>query len=53
METGGLITDSALDFRASLPGGGTLLALDLGTQTIGTAFCDATRAGGLPLLERR
>ena len=41
METGGLITDSALDFRASLPGGGTLLALDLGTQTIGTAFCDA------------
>ncbi len=42
METSGLITDLALDFRASLPGGGgTLLALDLGTQTIGTAFCDA------------
>jgi putative Holliday junction resolvase len=41
VETGGLITDSALDFRASLPGGGTLLALDLGTQTIGTACCDA------------
>jgi len=24
-----------------LPGGGALMALDLGTQTIGTAFCDA------------
>ncbi len=41
METGSLITTSALDFRAALPAGGTLLALDLGTQTIGTAFCDA------------
>lgn len=41
MEAGGLITGAALDFRAALPGGGTLLALDLGTQTIGTAFCDA------------
>lgn len=36
-----LITASAADFRAALPGGGALLALDLGTQTIGTAFCDA------------
>lgn len=36
-----LITTSALDFRAALPGGGALLGLDLGTQTIGTAFCDA------------
>jgi putative holliday junction resolvase len=41
VETSGLITTSALDFRASLPLGGVLLALDLGTQTIGTAFCDA------------
>ena len=32
---------SAAEFRAALPNGGTLLALDLGTQTIGTAFCDA------------
>lgn len=36
-----LITASAADFRAALPGGGALLGLDLGTQTIGTAFCDA------------
>lgn len=36
-----LVTASALDFRAALPGGGALLGLDLGTQTIGTAFCDA------------
>jgi putative Holliday junction resolvase len=36
-----LITTSALDFRAALPGGGALLGLDLGTQTIGTAFADA------------
>ncbi len=39
MET--LITTSAIDFRAALPDGGALIALDLGTQTIGTAFCDA------------
>jgi putative Holliday junction resolvase len=36
-----LVTTSALDFRAALPQAGALLALDLGTQTIGTAFCDA------------
>jgi putative Holliday junction resolvase len=36
-----LITTSAPDFRAALPQGGSLLGLDLGTQTIGTAFCDA------------
>lgn len=36
-----LITASAIDFRAALPQGGGLLGLDLGTQTIGTAFCDA------------
>lgn len=34
------VTTSALDFRAELPQAGALLALDLGTQTIGTAFCD-------------
>jgi putative holliday junction resolvase len=39
MET--LITNTAAEFRAALPEGGVLLALDLGTQTIGTAFCDA------------
>jgi putative Holliday junction resolvase len=36
-----LITASAADFRAALPAGGVLLGLDLGTKTIGTAFCDA------------
>ncbi len=36
-----MITGNAGEFRIALPGGGTLLALDLGTQTIGTAFCDA------------
>jgi putative holliday junction resolvase len=39
MET--LITASAAEFRDALPSGGGLLGLDLGTQTIGTAFCDA------------
>lgn len=36
-----LITGDAGEFRAALPSGGTLLALDLGTKTIGTAYCDA------------
>jgi putative Holliday junction resolvase len=36
-----LITDSAAAFRTALPDGGGLLGLDLGTQTIGTAFADA------------
>ncbi|WP_126172362.1 Holliday junction resolvase RuvX [Altericroceibacterium xinjiangense] len=35
------ITASAAEFRAALPDGGVLLALDIGTKTIGTAFCDA------------
>lgn len=41
MDAGGTITDRAAVFRAALPDGGALLALDLGTQTIGTALCDA------------
>lgn len=36
-----VITDSTPEFRAALPLGGALLGLDLGTQTIGTAFADA------------
>jgi putative holliday junction resolvase len=36
-----LITDNAREFAAALPNGGALLALDLGTKTIGTALCDA------------
>ena len=36
-----MIAFSAADFRASLPaGGGRLLALDVGTKTIGLATCD-------------
>ena len=41
MEAGTLISENAAEFRAALPAGGGLLGLDLGTQTIGTAFCDA------------
>jgi putative Holliday junction resolvase len=38
---GSLITEQADEFRTALPEGGVLMGLDLGTQTIGTAFCDA------------
>ena len=41
MAADALITDHAGTFRAALPQGGPLIALDLGTQTIGIAFCDA------------
>ena len=41
MERGALITERAAEFAGALPDGGVLLALDLGTQTIGTALCDA------------
>jgi putative Holliday junction resolvase len=41
MEAGALITENAAEFRAALLEGGALLGLDLGTQTIGTAFADA------------
>ena len=34
-------TDNVVAFRVALPAGGALLGLDLGTRTIGTAFCDA------------
>jgi putative holliday junction resolvase len=40
-EPGPLITPSAPEMRAALPGGGALIGLDLGTQTVGTAFADA------------
>lgn len=36
-----LITESATEFRDALGDGGALLALDLGTRTIGIATCDA------------
>lgn len=35
------VVETARDFAALLPGGGGLIALDLGTQTIGVATCDA------------
>lgn len=35
------IVETAGELRALLPGGGGLLALDLGTKTIGIATCDA------------
>ncbi|MFC3102205.1 Holliday junction resolvase RuvX [Altererythrobacter lauratis] len=38
----GFVTENAMEFRDALPEeGGALLGLDLGTQTIGTALCDA------------
>ena len=36
-----MITSSTTDFRATLPEGGRLIGLDVGTKTIGTALCDA------------
>ena len=36
-----MIFENALDFRDVMPNGGVLIGLDLGTKTIGTAFCDA------------
>lgn len=36
-----LTTTLIPDYRAALPDGGALLGLDLGSQTIGTAFADA------------
>lgn len=36
-----MITTHAADFRAALRAGGRLIGLDVGTKTIGTAFCDA------------
>ena len=41
IDRGALITEQAAEFRAALPEGGVLMGLDLGTRTIGTAFCDA------------
>jgi putative holliday junction resolvase len=36
-----MIAGSVLEFRALLLEGGVLIGLDLGTKTIGMAFCDA------------
>jgi putative holliday junction resolvase len=37
-----MIFDNAPDFRDALPDGGVLIGLDVGSKTIGTAFCDAS-----------
>ena len=49
-----MIFDNAPDFRNTLPVGGVLIGLDLGTKTIGTAFCDAgwTYASPADLIRR-
>ena len=54
MGSGALITEQAAEFRVALPDGGVLMGLDLGSQTIGTAFCDAgwTFAGAGKTLPR-
>jgi putative Holliday junction resolvase len=36
-----MITASAAEFRETLPMGGRLLGLDVGTKTVGAALCDA------------
>ena len=36
-----MICTTVAEYREALPDGGVLLALDLGSNTIGTAFCDA------------
>ena len=36
-----MIFESVADFRAIFPEGGVLIGLDIGSKTIGTAFCDA------------
>jgi len=41
MADAALITLDKAAFRAALPEGGRLLGLDVGTQTIGLALCDA------------
>ena len=41
MDQRALVTDDARGFAAALPDGGALLALDIGTKTIGVAVCDA------------
>ena len=36
-----MITGSTLEYRDALPAGGRLAGLDVGTKTIGLAYCDA------------
>jgi putative holliday junction resolvase len=43
-----MITTAPAEFREALPEAGRLLALDVGTKTIGTALCDAGWAFSTP-----
>lgn len=50
-----MITQIPADFRDTLPEGGRLAGLDIGTKTIGVALCDAgwTIASPAELIDRR
>lgn len=50
-----MITASPADFRATLPSGGRLAGLDVGSKTIGVALCDAgwTFASAAETVQRR
>jgi putative holliday junction resolvase len=52
--SGKMIFDAASDFRDALLEGGVLIGLDVGSKTIGTAFCDAgwTYASPADLIKR-
>ena len=45
-----MITTAAAEYRETLPHGGRLLGLDVGTKTIGTALCDAQWSFASPAL---
>jgi putative Holliday junction resolvase len=49
-----MIFEAVSDFRNALPDGGVLIGLDIGSKTIGTAFCDAgwTFASPADLIKR-
>ena len=49
-----MIFEAVADFRDALPEGGVLIGLDVGSKTIGTAFCDAgwTFASPADLIKR-
>ncbi len=49
-----MIFEAVADFRDILPDGGVLIGLDVGSKTIGTAFCDAgwTYASPADLIKR-
>lgn len=43
-----MITTAAPDFAAEFPDGGRLIGLDVGTKTIGVAFCDVSWSFATP-----